>query len=506
MRKAHIGQYLWGEKARPVWLYIAALLLLFAYLGSKEIWTQEHRWADIVFGMFYRHDFLHPYLGSTYYYDKPLLSYWLMALCAHIIGELNTIALRLPSAIAGFFALYALYLLGCRLKNKHFGLLAAWVMLSTYYFLFWARVSSADMLNLAGTLLAITWYFYHEHEKKFVSYFIFFTILALTSLCKGLVGAIVPLLAVFIDMLLKGRILFHCNRYLLLSIVPAVLIYLLPFILSSVWGGENYQENGLYLVYRENVLRYFKPFDHHGPFYTYFIYLPIYLLPWTIFLFPAIARIVPRYRTMDLSSKWISLTLLTLFLFFTLSGSRRSYYVLPMVPFAILFITDWLLEQQSETFKRWIARFLVAALILVFAFIDVLPAWYYTHYGVSYFASKLKQEAEKVKPWQDWRIELLDPESKVLFYLHLPPQAKAFDVDGDRNKQTLPQLLKAFPTLSNTSKNTLFISRKVYEPLLKPLLPGYKLIELKQNIFTRWANKDEDNNSIAFIPEHPMQA
>ena len=77
-------------------------------LGAREIWTQEHRWADIVSGMFYRHDFLHPYLGETRYYDKPLLSYWLIAIIAAITGDLSTWALRIPSALAGLLAIWSI--------------------------------------------------------------------------------------------------------------------------------------------------------------------------------------------------------------------------------------------------------------------------------------------------------------------------------------------------------------------------------------------------------------
>ena len=123
---------LWGSYARPLYLYIAAVFLLFIMLGSRELWTQEHRWADIVSGMFFRHDFFHPYLGANEYYDKPLLSYWLMALTALVTRHLNTWALRLPSALAGLLAIGSLYRLGFRLKDKHFGLLCGWLLLTTF--------------------------------------------------------------------------------------------------------------------------------------------------------------------------------------------------------------------------------------------------------------------------------------------------------------------------------------------------------------------------------------
>ncbi|TAK74173.1 MAG: dolichyl-phosphate-mannose--protein mannosyltransferase, partial [Gammaproteobacteria bacterium] len=154
-----VVDYLWGNRAKFNYLLLASLLLLFTCLGGREIWTQEHRWADIVAGMFYRHDFLHPYLGQNQYYDKPLLSYWAIALIAKLTGTLTTWVLRLPSALAGLVAVWSIYRLGISLKDKRLGLLSGWLLLTTFYFLFWARTSSADMLNLAGSLLAIAWYF-----------------------------------------------------------------------------------------------------------------------------------------------------------------------------------------------------------------------------------------------------------------------------------------------------------------------------------------------------------
>ena len=142
--------------------------MLFTLLGGREIWTQEHRWADIVSGMFYRHDFLHPYLGQNDYYDKPLLV--LLVDCRYLlklIGELTTWTLRLPSALAGFLAIWSIYRLGTKLKDKQLGLLSGWLLLTTFYFIFWARTSSADMLNLAGPFCCC-WYFEkRDHAELF---------------------------------------------------------------------------------------------------------------------------------------------------------------------------------------------------------------------------------------------------------------------------------------------------------------------------------------------------
>jgi hypothetical protein len=253
-------------------------------------------------------------------------------------------------------------------------------------------------------------------------------------------------------------------------------------------------------VYKENILRYFQPFDHQGPFYTYFLYLPIYILPWVIFFIPACITLPLRWKTMSLSSKWLAWVLLALFLFFTLSGSRRSYYVLPLVPFAILFTADWMLFDASAWMKRQRSVIVCVAgfFVFLFAALDLLPAWYYSQFGVGHFAARVKEEANQIKPWKTWNIVLLDAESKLNFYLQLPPAVMNYPITK-RNEQTAATLAKAWPLIINKPDHTIFISRKRYAPLLQPYFSGYHQIELS-NTKIFFLKSHDQNAPIAFIP------
>ncbi|HLB42634.1 MAG TPA: glycosyltransferase family 39 protein [Gammaproteobacteria bacterium] len=501
MRAWVIENYLWGNKARVGYLLVAAVFLLFTLLGAKDIWTQEHRWADIVSEMFYRHDFLHPYLGGIKYYDKPLFSYWLIAFAAQLTGTLTTTTLRLPSAVAGLLAVWSIYRLGTQLRDRHLGLLAGWLLLTTFYFVFWARVSSADMLNLAGSLFAVSWYVIHREQGGFLNYTVFFLILAITSLCKGLGGLIVPLIAVFIDVILRHSWKKYLRFSLVFSLLPAIIVYLIPFIASNYWMGEGYDQNGLYLVYRENILRYFKPFDHQGSIYTYFIYLPVYLIPWVIFFVPGLLSLKTRWQSLTIDSKWIIWTLLGLFLFFTLSGSRRSYYVLPIVPFAILFTADWILS-NSNGFER---RLLGTVWLIIFSYLFLLmtliifPAWYYAQFGAERFANLLISEASKIQPWNQWNVVMLDAESKLNFYLRVPHHVKQLDIHGNRDQQSMLTLQKSWDVLGDKPNNTIFISRKRYAELLRGFFLQYRMVTLSTSSLSFILDHNPDM-PIAFIP------
>jgi 4-amino-4-deoxy-L-arabinose transferase-like glycosyltransferase len=487
-------EILWGQKSRTAYLWMAAAVVLFGFLGTHDIWTQEHRWADIVMGMFYRNDFLHPYLNDVNYYDKPLLSYWLIAGFSYLTGLYSTWALRLPSALAGLLAIYSIYRLGTNLKDKQLGMLSGWMLLTTFYFIFWARTSSADMLNMAGSLFAVSWYFEKKQQPSFLNYSIFFLIIALTSLCKGLIGVVIPFLAVLPDLISKNEWKKHLRLSFFLSMIPALIIYMLPFWASAHFdNGSAYQENGLYLVYRENILRYFQPFDHKGPIYTYLIFLPVYLLPWTLFFIPALFSLKSRWKNMSDSSKWMLWSVVILFLFMTLSGSRRNYYVLPLVPFAILLTADWILQQQK--YIKVAGNFTLGALALMVLVFNVLQPMYYAN-GLTVFSENVKQQSSP-----NLNYVMLDPESKVRFYLALPPDVKNFEIHGKRSEQTLESLMQAWPMLKENNNNVVWITRKMYEPLLKNIFKNYTIVETPPNLAERLFGIHDVNAPVAFIPQ-----
>lgn len=506
MRSIIWAEVLWGKNAKFIYLLLAAVLLLFGMLDGREMWTQEHRWADIVINMFFYHDYLHPMLNGQEYYDKPLLSYWLIAGLSALIGQLTLLSMRIPSALAGLLAIWSIYRIGIHLKDKRLGLLAGWLMLTTYYFVFWARVSSADMLNLAGSLFATSWYFEKRNQIRLFDYMIFFLILTATALCKGLVGPIVALLAILPDLFLQNSWKKHCNLRLFIGMIPAAIVYILPFWASAHFGGDSYEQNGLYEVYRENVLRYFHPFDHVGPIYTYFIYLPVYLLPWTIFFFPALFYLKPRWHGMSANAKWIVWAMLILFLFFTFSGSRRNYYILPIVPYAILMTADWILSGANILTKRYILAgrtVVISFSVLALIYVLLLP-FYYSQGGVGTFNTILKTEANKIKPWTEWNVALLDAESKISFYLKLSPEIENQDTKVPREKMNQKYMLRDWPILSSKPNDTIIISRKLHEPILRKILKDYIVVVSEPTYLEMLLKVSDPNLPVAFIPDKKM--
>ena len=406
------------QKALLVLLAVSALLLLLG-LGSRELWGPETRWANIALQMLQSGDYLDPYLKGSPYYDKPLPSYWLITASAGLMGGLGHWSLRLSSVLAAWLSVWLVYLIGEQLFRKGTGLIAGWMLATTFYFVFWARVATADILTVFGLLAAVWWYWRGPDDTRLSRYCVFFLLLSLTSLLKGLIGFILPGLVLLPHLLSEQRWKRHLNGRLLLALVIAGAVYMLPFVLSRLYGAPTYGESGLGLVLRENVVRFFNPFDHMGPIYTYLIYLPAYTLPWAPFWMIGLWVALRQWRQIEPNTRWLVWGLGLLFVFFTASGSRRSYYVLPLVPFAQLLAAWWVtrrLAQGKTNPRRWNIGFGMSATLLLLV-LGVFYPWSNGGGGIVQFGQDVKAQASEQAPWDQWRMVMIDVDNKLPMYV-----------------------------------------------------------------------------------------
>jgi 4-amino-4-deoxy-L-arabinose transferase-like glycosyltransferase len=115
-----------------------------------------------------------------------------------------------------------------------------------------------------------------------------------------------------------------------------VLLILFQTVITQSWVP-------LSLMWKENVVRFFSPFDHMGPWYSYLYQIVLFSLPWSFF---AVASLLnAKQWKPGRESRWTLLSALGIFLFFVISAARRSYYILPLIP-ALALITgkslvDW---------------------------------------------------------------------------------------------------------------------------------------------------------------------
>jgi 4-amino-4-deoxy-L-arabinose transferase-like glycosyltransferase len=344
--------------------WFAAAFLLFWYIGARGLWGPEDRWAEIVREMRLTGDYFHPCINGEPYFDKPLLSYWFIALVAAITGRLDEWTVRLPSAIAGLLGLWATMNLGRRLWSVERARTAGWILLSTYGFLFWSRTGEADMENMTAIILAVAWYWARREKPVFFSYFIFYVICFIGAQTKGLAAIVVPILVVLPDLMREKRWKSYLSISHFLAIAAGFLLYLAPLVYAEM-TRSGYQSSGLWLAFRENIVRYFRPFDHKEPFYVYFHYLPQLFFPWIPLLVAGIWAAYAHFKKLDWPSKWLTISTTLIFLFFTLSGSRRSYYILPILPFCALMASLYFDWEKEEKCHRLVLKIQTVLLVVI---------------------------------------------------------------------------------------------------------------------------------------------
>lgn len=325
------------------WAVLAGAALVFlARLGDRAVVSEEVRWAQVAREMRDTGDWLHPTFNGRTYFDKPVGSYWLIAAAARLTGTVDEWTARLPAALAGLLGVGVVMRLGRRLYGPAAGLAAGAVLATSFGYAFYARRATADLETVVGVLVAV-WLYACRTERPGGTWVLgLWAWMAAVSLTKGLLGFALPLAVFAADALLAawaapGRrratlresLGWLVTPWTALAVPLAVGLYLTPFLLA-----EGRMADGLAMVWRENVRRFVAPHNHLGPVWLYAAVIFLLAAPWSAFL-PAALLPTPRPDVRDRLARayfW------AVFLFFTASASRRSYYLLPVLPAAALLI------------------------------------------------------------------------------------------------------------------------------------------------------------------------
>jgi 4-amino-4-deoxy-L-arabinose transferase-like glycosyltransferase len=163
----------------------------------------------------------------------------------------------------------------------------------------------------------------------------------------------------------------------LLAIPLAVGVYLLPFLLSCAVTGST---EGLDMVYRENIRRYYATVNHRGPIFLYGGVIFLLMAPWSLLLPAALAQAHHRNAdgTRSPGTRFLLIWFWAIFLFYTCASSRRSYYLLPILPPGAILIARLLVlrhEQLTKLARRLLlAGYGLMSMVAVASIAILLPA------------------------------------------------------------------------------------------------------------------------------------
>ncbi len=472
----------WRAAATAVLILAAAMF--FARLGARALWSSEFRWAEIAREMLLTSRYFWPTINGRVYFDKPLGSYWLVLAATGLTGGLDETSARLPCAIAGLLGVWLVMLVGRRLYDDRTALLAGLILATSFSFVFFSRHASADVETVTGELAAFALILRNEQRQDGWWVVGLWLVMAATSLTKGLLGYVLPLMVLGVYSCLAdgwselgGRLsrgpvldrigwLIERNRWLfnwksLVAIPLGLAIYYVPFGISAARTGS---EKGLEMVYRENVVRFFHPFDHRGPIYLYCYVIFALMMPWSacyylLPILPAAALLVARMLATPIEALspltrrvlWLGYAVIAIAV---VGGAivmipprwifKGAMATLPAAPDRAIYAICWAVSLLAivYTLKRFDTRRVamstatIAALFLAYLFIFAMPAadqWR----GEKHFAQDIRQQ---MGPATSGVVlyKTLGP----LYYLDLPNPLPYYEDAGKLKQDALDNKLR----------------------------------------------------------------
>ena len=339
-------------------LVLASLLLIPALRTS--LWGSEGRWLVVAREMARSGDALTMVLGDDEYAAKPFGSYWLVIGAAKLLGGFTEVAGRLPGVVAYVATLIVTYVLGCRTLGARTGALAALLLAASARMLVLAGTASADPQQLLGLTVALLLLLEAFESGRLRDFLLLGVVAGLTTQMKGLPGLALPGFAAVLWALLVRGPRWLVQGGALLGALTGLALAFAPYLVARGVHGD---WNALGMLWHESVLRALEPFDHVEPWWFYLSNQFVLLTAWSMLLPAALMYAGRRLRSPE-SDEWgwwqrlrasepmrraafPLFAYLAVLLFFGLSASRRSYYLMPIAPFAALLVADVLLAAPA---------------------------------------------------------------------------------------------------------------------------------------------------------------
>jgi 4-amino-4-deoxy-L-arabinose transferase-like glycosyltransferase len=349
-------------------LLLAAALLLPA-LGKSPIERAEIYFMDGARSMVERGDYLVPRYNGEPFFDKPPLTYWLMAASFRLFGFTETAA-RLVAVAAALGLLAVTVGLGERLFDVRTSLAGGAVLASTLAFMTFGRIAMSDMLlalwtNLAFWVAVRAWVV----PSRAWAPPALAALLGLAFLTKGPIGLLLPGIGIAILAYARRE---QRPRWSATVLVAAALIF---GVVGLGWFLAVLVREGTaplaHFFLRENLERFAsEAYDAGQPPW---FYLGAYLLvgmPWSPFLGVAATRVLDRGRepACRLLFGWLALMVVAL----SLSRGKVDYYLLPVYPAASLLIGRYLVCVPWDRRDRILVRGVLLILAASFGFVPFL--------------------------------------------------------------------------------------------------------------------------------------
>ena len=384
-----------SSELRSFYWLLAGIVVLFGFSmwNHPFIPSMEPRFGEAIREMAETGEYLIPIKNGLAYIMYPPLYYW-MALGGKLAGLPDTVAIRLPAAIA--FIVWLVWLV--RLQKLLFptwpSVMLPLIGAALPGVLFNFFIAQTDGLLILGTLIAFTGFArFRLNQIQFGFPWELWLGVTLAVAAKGPVGMIITLPAMVLEILLEC---WHSSRDLKTGRIRSAFGAAFNSALTMGWARglglvvlinapwyiaagfkEGWEFCRAILIY-QNVTRFLEGFAHLQPWWYYgktiwYDFFPISLL------FPFGLYCVWR-KPDDFSRRLPAVWALYTIFFFSLSQSKQGKYLLPAAPAITmvgLLALDYLWSERTrQRIKTWLQRWATGFLI-VFGIIAIIALPFY---------------------------------------------------------------------------------------------------------------------------------
>lgn len=319
-------------------LFLTVILgcVFFILTGARPLFVpDEGRYAEIAREMLASGDFITPTLNGVYYFEKPILFYWLGA-AAFKLGGIHIASIRAVNAFLGLFGCLLTYVVTRVCYGRTTGLYAALILGTSLLYFIMSEMVSLDLpvtvLISASVYLLILSMQFTGAQARFTCFCLSALASGLAVLTKGLIGIVFPF-AIFIPWLIMAGQRREITIKRLLVYVSIVALVIAPWHILVQLRHPSFFH---FYVIEQHFLRYTDlNIGHYQPAWFFIPCLLIGFIPWSAFLPQALFF---AYQQRQQPAKKLKLALLFLWwagfvlTFFSFSKSKLIPYILPLFP------------------------------------------------------------------------------------------------------------------------------------------------------------------------------
>ncbi len=364
----------------PLWLAAAGIAMLLAGLALPLTDGDSALYATIARDALRSGEWVTFTFRGGQVFDKPPLTIWLLGLSMALFGTAEW-AVRFWHLVLALATALATFHLARLAFPPRQSLIAAVVLLTSGQFFYQSLVPQQDVPLTLFVTLAIYWYLRWERAARGWLAALAGVSVALAALSKGLIGV------VLVGLILAAHVVLDRPRWprgavrdVAIGIAAFLLVAAPWFVVAGLRQGRPFIET-FFLGGALGIGRFFHPglatpsaVPGWTSYLAYLIYLPLGILPWTGWLWPALREGLRARRETAPVVRICAVWVVAVVLFLTISpGDKVIRFLLPVFPAAAVLVGSVLGDDHWTKTAGRTSLALGGLLIAVLAWVSRQP-------------------------------------------------------------------------------------------------------------------------------------